>query len=119
MKIGLNRNIANIEVCEKIFKIGIFPIICESLIVKNDLIEKAWELEKEHKLDDVNEKNKAQYDIQFEIVENLLVANGYEFDKSWWLRHVDMLGIQEFIVMAKMKDIDSSKLKKKEVIASH
>ena len=119
MKIGLNRNKINIEVCDKVFKIGIFPIICESLIVKNDLIEKAWEEQKEHTLDDINAKNKAQYDIQFEIVENLLLANGYDFDKDWWLSHVDMLGLSEFIVFSKMKDVDPTKLKKKEVIQGH
>lgn len=116
MKVGLNRNKAIIEVSDQIFQIGIFPIICESLIVKNDLIEKSWETQKEHTLDEVNEKNKTQYEIQFQIIENLLIANGYTYDKDWWLRSVDMLGLQEFIVMSKMKDVAPDKLKKKEVI---
>jgi len=117
MKIGLNRKTINIEVCDKVFKIGIFPIICDQLIVKNDLIEKAWEKQTEHSIDEINEKNKSQWDIQFQILEYLLISNGYEFDKDWWTSHLDSLGIQEFIVVAKSKDVMETK--KKAVIQGH
>ncbi len=118
MKIGLNRKIINLEVCDKIFKIGIFPIICESLIVKHDLMEKEFEQLKEPSVDELNEKNLAQFELQFEILESLLVSNGYEFDRSWWESHLDILGISEFIIMSKSKDILPNP-KKKEKITSH
>ena len=44
---------------------------------------------------------------------------GTNLTKDWWLSHVVMLGISEFIVISKMKDVDQSKLKKKEVIQGH
>ena len=116
MKIGLNRKIANIEVCDKIFKIGIFPIACESLIVKHDMLDKEFEKIKKPSVDELNGKNEAQYEIQFEILENLLIANGYEFDRKWWETHLDVLGILEFIITSKSKDIVPDTLKKKEVI---
>lgn len=118
MKIGLNRKVINIEVCDKVFKIGIFPIMCDQLIVKNDIIEKEWEKQESPTTEDLAKKNRAQHEIQFELLETLLVANGYEFDKEWWQKHVDLLGIQEFIVIAKSKDVMKD-VKKKEVVKSH
>jgi len=119
MKIGLNRKIANIEVCGKIFKIGIFPIACESLIVKHDMLDKEFEKIKKPSVDDLNGKNEAQFELQFEILENLLISNEYEFDRKWWETHLDVLGILEFILTAKSKDIEAVTLKKKEVIQGH
>lgn len=116
MKIGLNRKIATIEVQDKVFKIGIFPIMCESLIVKHDLLEREFEKMKEPTADDVNEKNLAQYEMQFDILENLLIANGYDFDRSWWEMNTDIMGVSEFIILSKSKDIIPEKLKKKETI---
>ncbi len=112
MKIGLNRKTVNIEVCEKTFKIGIFPIICEYLIVKNDVIERAWEKQENKTSEELQKKNKAQLDIQFEILENLLIANGYEYDEKWWKSRLDLLGVQEFIVVAKSKDVIEGSKKK-------
>lgn len=118
MKIGLNRKTIDIEAYDKIFKIGIFPIICDVLIVKHDSLEKEYEKIENPTADDVNGKNQAQYNLQFEILENLLNANGYEFKKDWWEKHFDSLAISEFIVISKSKDAMPTP-KKKEQIKSH
>jgi len=116
MKIGLNRKIANIEVADKTFKIGIFPIACEALIVKHDEMDCEFAKIKEPTVSDLNNKNLAQSDILFEILEKLIVANGYEFDEDWWKIHIDVQGIVEIIIIAKAKDIAPNTVKKKEVI---
>lgn len=119
MKIGLNRKVVNIEVSDKIFKIGLFPIICESLIIKHDLLEKEYAKIEKPTSDDLQEKNSKQYEIEFEILESLLIANSYNFDREWWELHTDALGMNEFIMLSKIKDIDPTKLKKKETIKNH
>ena len=115
MKIGLNRKVVEIQVSDKTFKIGLFPIICESLIIKHDLLEKEYAKIENPTSDDLNEKGKAQYEIQFEILESLLISNGYEFDRDWWELHTDTLGIMEFIIVSKSKDIVPNPKKKETV----
>lgn len=119
MKIGLNRKIVNIEVSDKTFKIGLFPILCERLIIQHDLMEKEFTKIENPTTDDLQEKNSKQYEIELEILESLLVSNSYEFDRKWWETHTDALGMSEFIMLSKLKDIDPAKLKKKEIIKSH
>lgn len=115
MKTGMNRKVANIEVAGKVFKIGMFPVICELLIIKETENTQA----KPTTMEEVMENNKIEYALQFEMLENLLIANDYEFDRAWWELHNDITGIGEFISLARTKDVVPTKLKKKEIIKSH
>lgn len=97
MKIGINRSKIEIGIAKRSFTIGIVPLLATSLIAKHD-----------------NEQDvDKQLDIIFEVVEAILVANGYEYDKDWWLQHCDYQMLMEFVVNTMHKDIPPTKTKKK------
>ena len=106
MKIGINRNKITIEVAEKQFVIGIVPIHAQFLIAQHDTMETDGSFES-----DV-QKMDHQLDVLYECVQDILEANGYEFDREWWEVRLDIFGFQEFVVACLSKDIPADSKKK-------
>jgi hypothetical protein len=103
MEVGINRSKIDIKVAKRSFTIGIVPLMATSLIAKHD-----------------NEKDvDKQIEIAFEVVEAVLVANNYEYDREWWEKHCDYSMIMEFILFTLQKDIPPTKSKKKAVVESN
>jgi hypothetical protein len=100
MKIGINRSKIKIDVMGTVFEIGIVPLMATQLIVQHDNEE---DLDK-------------QIELTFEVVEAILIANGYEFKRSWWEQACDYEMLMEFIVFSMQKDIPPTKGKKKATV---
>lgn len=96
MKLGINRKVVEFEIGDQTFKIGIVPVYAHYLVVKHD--------NNEGNIED-------QVAITYEIVESILLANGYEFDKSFWERNLDYVGFVEFIANCLAKDAVKDKKK--------
>jgi enamine deaminase RidA (YjgF/YER057c/UK114 family) len=102
VKIGINRSKVDISVQGTVFTIGIVPIQASLLIAQHDNEE---DLDK-------------QIELMFETVEAILIANGYEFHRSWWEQNCDLEMLQEFVVFSLQKDIPKTKSKKKAQVSS-
>lgn len=97
MQVGVNRSKIDINVGGIVFTIGIIPLMATKLIADHD-----------------NEENlDKQIELIFEVVEAIVVANGYEFIRNWWERICDYSMLMEFVVFAMQKDIPPTKGKKK------
>ncbi len=102
MKVGTHRSKIDIEVMGTRFTIGIVPLFATKLIAKHD-----------------NEEDfDKQLEIILEVVEAILTANGYAYDKKWWEQACDYGMLMEFVVFAMQKDIPPTKDKKKAVVGA-
>lgn len=110
MKVGINRNKVTIEVAEKAFVIGIVPIHAQYLIAQHDTMETDGSFKSEVA------KMEHQIEVLYECVQDILEANGYEFDREWWEARLDIFGFQEFAVACLAKDVVAEG-KKKAVVA--
>jgi hypothetical protein len=101
MKIGINRKIENFQIHDKEFNIAIVPVHAHYLTVEHD-------------------KNEGDFDKQvsliYEVVSDILEANGYEFEKEFWEKYLDYKGFVEFVAACLIKDVVPDKKKaRKEV----
>jgi hypothetical protein len=103
MRVGINRNRIDIDVMGTVFTIGIVPIHAHKLIAEHDNLDE----------DDSAEAVEKKVEFMFECVEDILIANGYEFIRSWWEKMCDFTMLREFVVFSLQKDIPPTKGKKK------
>jgi len=99
MKIGVNRNLEVFEIGRERFEIRIVPVHAHYLILQHDQAD--GDLEK-------------QASILYDIMQDILEANGYEFKKDFWEKYSDYEGMVEFITTSIAKD---AKGKKKQQVA--
>ena len=110
-KVGVNRKVEEIQVADKTFQIAMIPLRAEYLIMQHDKIEKEYsDKMKEKKADDdyyelYYERNEKCYEILYEVVNDILEANGYHFDREWWDKHIDAYGVIEFLSFCRAKDL--------------
>ena len=95
MKLGYNRKIESIELGGTVFEIKIVPIRAFALIAMHD-----------------NEGDHAkQSEMIYDVIESILIANGYEFDKAFWEKYADYTMLVEFVTVCTAKDIIEGKKK--------
>lgn len=105
----------------KQFDIAIVPIRVEELLVQHDKINgeylgKLKDIEDEETIGDlVNGHTEDCGRLILEMLESLLVANGYEYDQDWWTARVTYSDIIQIIAFSKAKDMISDKTDKKKV----
>lgn len=100
MEVGINRSKIDINVMGTTFTIGIVPLMATKLIVEHD-----------------NETDAdRQIELIFQVVEAIVVANGYEWNRSWWEATCDYGMLIEFVIFAMQKDIPPTKGKKKAMV---
>lgn len=97
MKVGINRSKIEIDVMGTVLEIGIVPLLAHQLIAQHDNAK------------DLDEK----IEILFKVIEAILTANGYEYNRRWWEKTCDYEMLQEVIILALQKDIPPTKDKKK------
>ena len=108
-RVGINRKVEQIGVADKVFDIAIVPIHVNYLMVQHDAMDA--EYEKDRDIENLAESAERQAEMVYEIVSDLLEANGYVFDQEWWEKSIDYQGMVEFIVFAMGKDYTDTKKK--------
>lgn len=114
MRIGINRQVAKVEIADKEYTIKIVPLLVEHLIVEHDTTEKEFSKKVGEGLEDeleIIQWNQHSFDLFLQMVQVILEANGYEYDREWWLRNADGTTLVEFIASCRAKDFKQDKKK--------
>ena len=119
-KVGQGRKKVKIEVGKEIFEISFVSTFARKrasdLFKMVDRITKIWALDEPKRTEEYDKLTEDELnDIlvsRAECLENLLISNGYEYDKDWWDKFTDDEMQSEFIYYCTAKDTSKKKVVK-------